>query len=470
MKYFFRHLRIGYRLAACFSAMLLLMATGTWVAASSSRQSREALARVVKLTTRHQADLSAMRLALVRQDQSGQRMMLSNSIEDATQQLTQMEAGAADYRAVAERFFATANSPTELQIAREMQQYAQQVQAPEADARSSVKGYNPKMAARLLAEQVVPVHVLWLAAIDRLAALQNQRAAEQIAALEAEARRNDLIIGATGLGVLLLAALAAWRLSISITTPLRQAVQFAAAVGHGELGAPLPPVTRDEPGQLLEAMGQMAQRLQSADAAMQRLAIEDGLTGAFNRRHFDRVLQAEHERAVRAAEKASGALGTDSGVRNGQLALLMIDVDHFKVYNDRFGHPAGDSCLQAVVGAARNAGLRPTDVLARYGGEEFVIVLPACDIEGACLVAERVRLAVHGLGLPSGLEPASLVSVSIGVTGVADARTSTPAQLLRAADQALYTAKHAGRNQVRQCLPLPGDAGRPVPALPALAG
>ena len=466
MKYFFQHLRIGYRLGACFSAMLLLMATGTWLAASSSRLSREALARVVKLTAQHQADLSAMRLALVRQDQSGQRMMLSNSIEDATQQLSQMEASAADYRAVAERFFASANSPQELQIAGEMQHYAQQVQAPEADARSSVKGYNPKVAARLLAEQVVPVHARWLAAIDRLAALQNQRAAEQIQALEAEARRNDLIIGATGLGLLLLAALAAWRLSISITTPLRQAVQFAAAVGRGELGAPLPAPTSDEPGQLLEAMGQMAQRLQSADAAMQRLAIEDGLTGAFNRRHFDRVLQAEHERAVRAAETADG---TDGSVRNGQLALLMIDVDHFKLYNDRFGHPAGDSCLQAVVGAARNAGLRPTDVLARYGGEEFVIVLPACDIEGACLVAERVRLAVHGLGLPSGLDPGSLVSVSIGVTGVADARTSTPAQLLRAADQALYTAKHAGRNQVRQCLPLSGDAARPAPAQSALA-
>ena len=180
---------------------------------------------------------------------------------------------------------------------------------------------------------------------------------------------------------------------------------------------------------------------------MQRLAIEDGLTGAFNRRHFDEVLRAEHERARRAAQRRRDDGSLEEAAH---LALLLIDVDHFKDFNDRFGHPAGDACLRAVVGAVRDAGLRPGDFVARYGGEEFVVVLPACDIDGAAAVAERIRRQVETLHARDESPLAAPVSVSIGLAAMCDARDSTPADLLRAADLAMYDAKHNGRNQVRQ--------------------
>ena len=176
------------------------------------------------------------------------------------------------------------------------------------------------------------------------------------------------------------------------------------------------------------------------------------------------MLHAEHERARRAAQKRAADGAVDAAAH---LALLLIDVDHFKDFNDRFGHPAGDACLRAVVGAVHGAGLRPSDFVARYGGEEFVVVLPSCDIDGAARVAERIRRQVEALhGLEESLIAAP-VSVSIGLAAMCDARDSTPADLLRAADLAMYDAKHNGRNQVRQralecCTAV--DASAPAPA------
>lgn len=174
--------------------------------------------------------------------------------------------------------------------------------------------------------------------------------------------------------------------------------------------------------------------LQGMTDQLKELATTDGLTGLLNRRSLDQVLAAELARTVRERQPIS---------------LLMIDVDRFKAYNDRYGHPAGDKCLKLVANSLREAALRPGDSLARYGGEEFVAVLPNTDEDGAYVLAERLRRSLRDLGLPHEGSEKGLVTVSVGIAcypGTVIERTE--AELLRRADQALYDAKAAGRDRV----------------------
>ncbi len=446
MTNFFRHLRIGHRLVLCFSLILLLMIGGAWLAVSSSRHSREALLHLVAQSSSRQADIRGMRELLEREDRLAQRLGLVNTIEEARHDMEEIEEDIGNYRALSSRFVSTAGTAEEQALIDQVDAYDHALGSSFESARTSVDGFNPGMAARTLNREVAPVHADWLAALDQLTELQNRRISAEIQALSERATRVDMAIEGVAVLTSLLAAFVAWRLTRSITRPLRQAVEFAAAVGSGQLDAPLPRSSDDECGMLLLALKNMATQLREVNARMQRLAIEDGLTGAFNRRHFDAVLQIEHDRARRAAEHRHADGSTDIAAH---LALLLIDVDHFKSFNDRFGHPAGDACLRSVVVAVREAGLRPSDFVARYGGEEFVVVLPACDLAGAAGVAERIRLQVERLH-ERDLTLVAPVSVSIGLAAMCDARDSTPADLLRAADQAMYDAKHNGRNQVRQ--------------------
>ncbi len=173
---------------------------------------------------------------------------------------------------------------------------------------------------------------------------------------------------------------------------------------------------------------------QQSTATLLTLSRQDGLTGIANRRHFDEQL-AEHLR--RASRSGSGP------------ALLMIDVDHFKAYNDAAGHQDGDVCLRRVAETIARHVRRPGDLAARYGGEEFAVILADTDLAGALDVAEAIRAAVAGTGL---LHPTSggPITVSVGVAGLpTDIASPPPAWLVRHADEALYRAKSAGRNVVR---------------------
>ena len=191
--------------------------------------------------------------------------------------------------------------------------------------------------------------------------------------------------------------------------------------------------------------------LHEANDKLQRLVMLDGLTGIANRRGFDIALEKEHRRAVRT--------GT-------ALALLMIDVDAFKAFNDAQGHSAGDACLQAVAGCVQRTMLRPADLAARYGGEEFAVLLPDTDHHGAMTMAERIREAVRELGLARGGD-AGLVTVSIGVAAIRPRRDGLAAQdLVSAADTALYQAKATGRDRVC-CAPGQADPSA-VPEAPPL--
>lgn len=167
---------------------------------------------------------------------------------------------------------------------------------------------------------------------------------------------------------------------------------------------------------------------------LEELALIDGLTYIPNRRRFDQLLAQEWSRARREGQS---------------LAVAMIDVDHFKAYNDHYGHGAGDDCLRQVASAIKASLQRPGDTVARYGGEEFVLLLPNTDDQGALATAERVRAAVFDKNLPHAHSPAAdRVSISLGVASTIP-DSGEPEALLKAADEALYKAKRAGRNRVR---------------------
>jgi diguanylate cyclase (GGDEF)-like protein len=176
------------------------------------------------------------------------------------------------------------------------------------------------------------------------------------------------------------------------------------------------------------------QELADANEQLQRLSRTDGLTGIANRRELDLQITS-----VWAFSMREGA----------DVALLMIDVDHFKLYNDRYGHLAGDNCLRAIASCLKTSLERGTDLAARYGGEEFAALLPGTTEEGARDVAERLRQEVMSAGLPHTTSPFGQITVSIGIASIVPVRGIDPAALITLADRALYDAKTAGRNQVR---------------------
>ncbi|GAB6060584.1 diguanylate cyclase [Desulfonatronum parangueonense] len=175
--------------------------------------------------------------------------------------------------------------------------------------------------------------------------------------------------------------------------------------------------------------------LKRARDQLSQLATTDGLTGLANRRRFDEVLAMEHARHVRS--------GTE-------LALIMLDIDHFKLFNDTYGHVRGDDCLRAVAGVLRESLHRATDLAARYGGEEFACILPDTkSSNGIQAVAERIRQGVEALGIPHDHSPTEdHVTVSLGVVGTCCTQEITPSQIVAHADQELYRAKSQGRNQI----------------------
>ena len=174
--------------------------------------------------------------------------------------------------------------------------------------------------------------------------------------------------------------------------------------------------------------------LADANRRLEALARQDALTGLANRRTFDEMLPLYHRRARQGRES---------------FTIVMIDVDRFKLYNDRYGHPNGDDCLRRV-GAAIMASIRQTrDIAARYGGEEFALLLADTDEDNAALVADRIRQNVERLALEHKDSPYGIVTISAGVCSTAvDAADEGPDTLLRHADLALYAAKDAGRNVV----------------------
>ena len=194
---------------------------------------------------------------------------------------------------------------------------------------------------------------------------------------------------------------------------------------------------RQRGSELLEANKTLAKNFQDIDELHQQLreqAIRDPLTGLYNRRYLDNTLERELAHCQREGKA---------------LSLIMIDVDHFKKYNDCYGHQAGDNCLRNVADALQACAKRASDLVARYGGEEFTLVLADTNCADAQRVAESVRLSIEALAMPHQQSDSGRVTVSVGVAVMTEHSYREVENLLRAADLALYRAKQSGRNQVQ---------------------
>jgi diguanylate cyclase (GGDEF)-like protein len=163
------------------------------------------------------------------------------------------------------------------------------------------------------------------------------------------------------------------------------------------------------------------------------LAATDGLTGLRNRFHFDGMLAYEYARHLRSGE---------------ELAIIMLDIDNFKAFNDTYGHIRGDECLQEIAKTMTKTVSRCTDLVARYGGEEFAVLMPDTSLRGAVIIAERVRNAIDNLELPQINAPAGHITASLGVVSGSFLKGTSIVDVLTEADIQLYRAKAGGRNRV----------------------
>jgi diguanylate cyclase (GGDEF)-like protein len=177
----------------------------------------------------------------------------------------------------------------------------------------------------------------------------------------------------------------------------------------------------------------LSNELTAANQRLETLSHQDGLTGIANRRAFDFLIERQFLEAVRRREPFS---------------VVLCDVDHFKAYNDRYGHLAGDDCLRQVAAALRLSCKRPTDIAARYGGEEFALLLPETPSAGAVHVAELAQRAIAGLAIAHDASPTSkIVTFSAGIASYQPERDKASRDLTARADEALYRAKQMGRNR-----------------------
>jgi diguanylate cyclase (GGDEF)-like protein len=232
-----------------------------------------------------------------------------------------------------------------------------------------------------------------------------------------------------------------------ILRPIQTLVRTAGRFGRGDLNVRAtaqPWIAEFEP--LAAALDDMARKLaareeelQIANQHLEELASLDGLTGLANRRGFDRQLEREWWRAAE---------------RRRPIALMMIDIDHFKLFNDRYGHVRGDACLRAVGETLSLVTLEEAVLVARYGGEEFALLLPGVGLERAATLAEEARRAIEDLLITHAEAPCGLVTISIGVESLVPEPKQLAADLVEAADCALYTAKRRGRNMVVAHVPI----------------
>jgi two-component system, cell cycle response regulator len=261
--------------------------------------------------------------------------------------------------------------------------------------------------------------------------LSHLQTTDNLAQASQDKQHVRLIIAIAFLAAITMVIVSAKVLSQHILAPLRLLREGVACFGEGDLSHRISLVTQDEMAELANAFNTMAQTLEQSQAELTRLATLDGLTGVYNRREFNRWLTLEVERSKREFNPVS---------------LLMVDIDHFKKLNDTYGHQAGDEALRQV-GRLLQREVRPGDHVARYGGEEFAIILPKASGADAFAVAERIRVSIAAHVIPLSLRQSLTFTASLGFSTFSIDK-DTEEEFIQRADQALYYAKHSGRNRV----------------------
>ena len=444
-----RRLRIGYRLALGFASMLLLMVVMTTMSLVLPTGPRKAVDKAVSLANQKSMLITSMRQNIITEGLLAHDLSFphNNDIDTPSKDMAQILREQKEYENAQSKLRLLPLSQAEKNIIGELARQDQVIRPVLMEAAEWVDGFNPGQAGRVLAEKATRPQQTSIELLNHLNVLHNAEIQFHLQQFhDASNAANHVLMAGTTV-VLALAGVIAWLLTQSIVKPLTDAVHAAQRVANGDLDCrPMVPAN-DEPGQLLGALSNMTAKLRDARRLLEAAARQDGLTGLANRRHFDESLSGEWQRL--------GRLARERGVEDSslhQLSLLLIDVDFFKKFNDNYGHQMGDACLQMVARVIGGASLRQGDVAARYGGEEFAVILPAADAQGAAVVAERIR-AEMGKRLVPGMDPPRTVTVSIGVATITPDALHTPAQLIAAADAALYEAKHQGRDRV--CLAAP---------------
>jgi diguanylate cyclase (GGDEF)-like protein len=240
-----------------------------------------------------------------------------------------------------------------------------------------------------------------------------------------------------------------------VVRPIRSLARTAMRFGRGDLHVRATSekwLSEFQP--LAAALDDMAlklagreEELRIANEHLEELASLDGLTGLANRRGFDREIEQEWQRA---------------NERHEPVALMMIDIDHFKLYNDRYGHVAGDTCLRSVAETLSLVMLENAVLVARYGGEEFALLLPGLDLPRISALAEEARRSIEDLFITHAEAPCGHVTISIGVESIVPRAGQCAAELVEAADRALYAAKRCGRNRIAANPPALVTLGEPA--------
>ena len=286
----------------------------------------------------------------------------------------------------------------------------------------------PKAALSRLDQRVNRI----LSTLDRIYSVYYGEISAQGAQVnEAQNRFLLIIAAAIGLGLVSAVAGAMW-LARSVLVPLREFEKGMTHFANDNLTYRLALNNDDEIGRLARDFNTMAEHLMEHKNRLEDLSSRDGLTGLYNRREFEDRLREEVQRARRYSKP---------------LSVLILDIDHFKDVNDRYGHQAGDEALIAVADLIRLSA-RPMDVVCRYGGEELAVILPETDGNGAAIVAERIRASVAESLTTTSQGDEIQVTVSIGFATFPQDGDTGPG-LVKAADEALYAAKQDGRNLVR---------------------